>query len=65
MKILTVGAELFHVEGRSDMTKLIVTFPNLVNAPNKKIYKVESISDSNSLFLVLSVTLQPTQVIQN
>ena len=33
MKIPPVGAELFHADGRIDMTKLIVTFRNFVNAP--------------------------------
>ena len=28
MKIRRVGAELFHWDGRTDMTKLIVTFRN-------------------------------------
>jgi len=32
MKILTVGAKLFHVDGWIDMTKLTVTFHNFVNA---------------------------------
>jgi hypothetical protein len=27
MKIRPVGAELFHADGRTDMTKLIVAFP--------------------------------------
>ena len=37
MKILPVGAELFHDDGRTggrtDMTKLIVAFRNFANAP--------------------------------
>jgi len=33
MKIRPVGAELFHVGGRTDMTKLTVAFRNFVNAP--------------------------------
>jgi hypothetical protein len=37
IKILPVGTELFHAEGRSDrqtdMTKLIVAFRNFANAP--------------------------------
>jgi hypothetical protein len=33
MKILLVGAELFHADGQTDMTKLIVTFRNFANAP--------------------------------
>jgi len=39
MKICSVGAEFLHVDGRidkqTDMTKLIVTFRNLVNATKK------------------------------
>jgi len=31
MKIRPVGAELFHAEGRTDMTKLIVAFRNFAN----------------------------------
>jgi hypothetical protein len=34
-KILLVGVELFHVDGRTDMTKLAVAFRNFANA-NKK-----------------------------
>jgi len=38
MKILPVGAELFHAfqqtDGRTDMTKLIVAFRNFAKAPN-------------------------------
>ena len=33
IKILSVGAELFHTVERTDMTKLIVTFRNFANAP--------------------------------
>jgi hypothetical protein len=33
IKIRLVGAELFHADGRADMTKLIVTFRNSANAP--------------------------------
>jgi len=32
MKILPVGAELFHVEGLRDVTKLIVVFRNFSKA---------------------------------
>jgi len=35
MKIRLVGATFFHVDRRTDMTKLIVAFRNLVNAPRK------------------------------
>jgi hypothetical protein len=37
MKIRPVGAELFHADGRTDMTKLIVPFRNFVNAPKKRV----------------------------
>jgi len=33
MKIHPVGAELFHADGQTDMTKLIVAFYNSANAP--------------------------------
>jgi hypothetical protein len=35
MKIRPVGAELFHADGQTDTTKLIVTFRNFANTPNK------------------------------
>jgi len=34
MKIRPVGAQFFHADGRTDMTKLIVAFGNFANAPN-------------------------------
>jgi len=33
MKILLVGAGLFHADGWTDMTKIIVAFRNFENAP--------------------------------
>jgi hypothetical protein len=35
MKIRPVGAELFQVDERTDITKLIVAFRNFANAPLK------------------------------
>ena len=35
MKIRPVVAQLFHAEGRTDMTKLIVAFRNFAKATNK------------------------------
>jgi len=35
MKIRRVGAELFHADGRTDMTKLIIAFHNFANKPKK------------------------------
>jgi len=40
MKIRLVGAELFHAEGRTDMTKLTVAFRNIANA-TKNSYSLE------------------------
>jgi hypothetical protein len=40
MKILPVGAKLFHVDGQTDMTKIIVTFRNFANVPSK--HKIKS-----------------------
>jgi len=38
MKIILVGAELFHADGRTaDMTKLIVIYCNFANAPKNVI----------------------------
>ena len=33
MKIRPVGAELFHADRRTDITKLVVAFRNVANAP--------------------------------
>jgi hypothetical protein len=37
MNIRQVGTELFHADGRADMTKLIVASLNFANASNKQI----------------------------
>ena len=37
MNIRPVGAELFHVDGRTDMTVLIIAFRDFANGP-KKLY---------------------------
>jgi hypothetical protein len=38
MKMRPVGAELFHRDGRTDMTKLVVPFRKFANAPKKCIH---------------------------
>jgi len=38
MKIRPMGGELFHADGRTDMTKLTDAFRNSVNAPKNKCY---------------------------
>jgi len=40
MKIRPVEAELFHADGRTDMTKLTVAFCNFANVPEKRISSV-------------------------
>jgi len=51
MKIGPVGAELFHTDGRTDgeanMTKLIVAFRNIANAPN--IGRTRQATDNNTI----------------
>jgi len=36
MKILRVGAELFHADRQTDMKSLIVAFRNFANAPKNQ-----------------------------
>jgi len=36
MKILPVGADLFHADGQTDMTKLTVAILNSANAPKNR-----------------------------
>jgi hypothetical protein len=38
MKIRSVGAELLHEDGQTDMKKLIAAFRNLANAPRVDIH---------------------------
>ena len=35
MKICPVGAELFHADRRTDITKVIMAFRNIANAPKE------------------------------
>ena len=39
MKIHPVGAELFHADRRTEMTKLIVAFHNFAKAPKNALYE--------------------------
>jgi hypothetical protein len=36
MIIRPVGAELFHLDGQTDMMKIVVAFYNFANAPKKR-----------------------------
>jgi hypothetical protein len=38
MKIRPMGADLSHVNGRTDITKLIVAFLNFAKAPKSNVY---------------------------
>ena len=38
MKISSVGVELFHTDGRTYITRLIVAFRNISNAPKKNAF---------------------------
>ena len=40
MKIRPVGAELFHADGRTDMTKLTVAYSNFEGAKKDGVYRV-------------------------
>jgi len=44
-----VGAEFFHTDKETDMTKLIVAFCNIPKAPNKN--EAKSVQSSNKLTL--------------
>ena len=34
MRICPVGADMFHADGQTDMTQVVVTFRNFAYAPN-------------------------------
>jgi len=40
MKIRTVGTELFHVDERTDKTKLTVAFRNFTNVPKTGLFTI-------------------------
>ena len=66
MKLHPVPAELFHADGRTDMTKLIVAFRNFANVPKMALYprmckSVDGGDVGDSVcFLVLGVQLSRT-----
>jgi hypothetical protein len=47
MKIRPVGAELFHVDGQINMTKLTVAFHNFANAPKRDKHFILNLSAAN------------------
>jgi hypothetical protein len=51
MNIHLVGAELFHADGQTCMTKLIVAFRNVANAPvvySRKDYKITNTANTST-----------------
>jgi hypothetical protein len=51
MKICAVGAEVFHADRDTDMTKLIVAFCNLANAPKIEVARMlKNLRSHASLF---------------
>jgi hypothetical protein len=54
-KIRPVGAELFHADGQTDMTKLIVAFRKFAKAPKMihYTYKIFNLFDDLNLFVKL------------
>jgi hypothetical protein len=60
IKLFSVGAELFHEDGRTDrrtdMTKLIVAFRNFASAPkNATLHKVHRSIEACGIYLGLSL----------
>jgi len=49
MKILPVRAELFHAEGRTDMTKLIVAVRHFAKEPKKFIQVTDTMPSNNKI----------------
>jgi len=50
MKILPVGAELFHADRGTDTTKLIVAFRNFANVPKNGSFTDHSTSQRSTSF---------------
>jgi hypothetical protein len=59
MKIRLVGAELFHADRRTDMTKLIVTFLNFVKIVKVKLALQRALKTQKSSRDVALLLLQP------
>jgi hypothetical protein len=55
MKILPLGAQLFRADGRTEMTKLTVTFRKFANAPEKQDYYSNHLERQHCLLPVLTV----------
>ena len=64
MKIHQMGAELFHDDGQTDMTKLIVAFHNFANVLKNQQYFI-SICGPHSRYVVDRYSKQCTQCTYN
>jgi len=51
MKILPVGAELFHADGQTDMARLIVDFRNFANPPKNDALIFKMIFKNVTIFM--------------
>jgi len=47
MKILSVGAEMFHADAQTDMTKIIVALRSFANAPKNGYRRARSKGDKS------------------
>jgi len=47
MKKYPTGAELFHLDGWTDMMKLLVSFPNFVNTPKNLSHTLQTTQSSS------------------
>jgi hypothetical protein len=54
MKIRPAGAELFHTDRRTDMTKVTVAFCNFANAPKKETRHINKLCGQNAVVLSFS-----------
>jgi len=58
MKILLFGTEMFHADGRTDMTELTVTFCNYVNSPKNWHFFTNLIHQNTSVHISSLVALE-------
>jgi hypothetical protein len=52
MKIRSVGTELFHADGQTDMTKLTVAFRNVATAPKNWLNWLKQVIQETKKFYV-------------
>lgn len=62
MKTLTVGAELFYVDRRADMTIVMVAFSNFATAPKNEQARPQKQERLNYSFYVSSILSQKINI---